>query len=336
MKKVKNLGKEFSSNRKFAICISVSVFLHLLLLFSFFLQQKMDEIRRNKLLAVEYEDEKKKEEKKKEEKKEEEKKPEPPKAPTPQTAIITPKDLFQIQQLKDKIDENMLKKLENIARPMDNQLTDMKIDIDKMLDMNKDQVELDLDAFDADLDLDAPTIRIGKGVSMDDILARDQVMMPLEAKALPAQVGLIARPGFSGTGPGEGGIEITNGPAKLEESSRKSLVTTKNENKQIDTKSSGPVQIEISGALADRARIAGGPPPYPGWAQQQGLAAVFSVSLKVDAEGKITGSTIVISPTGYPDWDNGVIKWLKDQWRWVKIPSGETPGCITIRFTIGQ
>jgi outer membrane biosynthesis protein TonB len=335
MKKVKNLGKEFSSNRKFAICISVSVFLHLLLLFSFFLQQKMEEIRKNKLLAVEYkEEEKKKEEKKKEPEKE--KPPEPPKAPTPQTAIITPKDLFQIQQLKDKIDENMLKKLENIARPMDNQLTDMKIDIDKMLDMNKDQVELDLNAFDADLDLDAPTIRIGKGVSMDDILARDQVMMPLEARALPAQVGLIARPGFSGTGPGEGGIEITNGPAEKLESVSKSLVTTKSENKQIDTKSSGPVQIEISGALADRARIAGTPPPYPVWAQQQGLAAVFSVSLKVDAEGKITGSTIVISPTGYPDWDNGVIKWLKDNWRWVKIPSGETPGCITIRFTIGQ
>lgn len=335
--KLKGFGKDFSSNKRLGICVGVSLFLHLLLLFSFYFQQKWEEYKKNRLISIEYKEEEKKEEKKEEEKKEE-KKPEP-ETPKPQIATITMKE-FLLQKPLEKINEEELKKLEKFARPLDEQIVDMKIDLNKMLDMHDQQVELDLNAFSEDLDLgDVPVLRVGKGATMDELLQSDRIMLPTDARNLPANVGMFAQPGFSGKGPGEDGIELSKGDGSVEaskEAASKSLTEKSKEKQEISQASTGPVKVEITGALADRNRIAWPLPPYPDWAQKQGLSACLSVQLKVDAEGKITGNTIVLMTTGYPDWDNGVVKWFKDHWRWEKIPSGDTQGCITIRFIIGQ
>lgn len=90
------------------------------------------------------------------------------------------------------------------------------------------------------------------------------------------------------------------------------------------------VDVTLSSALADRKCLRQPLPPYPEWAQKQGLSATVRFDVKVNAEGKIRNKIIVIS-SGYPDWDMEVIKWLEHNWRWEKSDS-ETEGTIEINF----
>jgi hypothetical protein len=73
----------------------------------------------------------------------------------------------------------------------------LQIDIDKMIDMHSNQAEIDLNAYEDAIDLgDVPIVRVGAGMSTDELLAQEEVMFPKEALALPAKVGLIAQAGF--------------------------------------------------------------------------------------------------------------------------------------------
>ncbi|MFA5031596.1 MAG: energy transducer TonB [bacterium] len=114
----------------------------------------------------------------------------------------------------------------------------------------------------------------------------------------------------------------------------KELKKRKNPTGEIEPKPEMEVEVFV---MLPRKRIEGSLPPYPDWAKQQGLEATLSFQLEVDSEGKIiTGSQNIISSTGFPDWDNGAINWIKDNWKWEKISSGKTSGVMTIKFRIIQ
>lgn len=92
------------------------------------------------------------------------------------------------------------------------------------------------------------------------------------------------------------------------------------------------VEVMITGILKDRKGIKLPLPPYPEWAIKKQLSAMFEIGVKVDATGNVTGTPKIKQSTGYPDWDKGNIKWIKEHWEWEKIPSGETEGFIRIKF----
>ena len=337
-KKIKRFGERFSVNKRFKICLTFSIIVHCVIVFFMYFQQQIQEFRERRLISVEYKEEerkKKEAEKKKEEKKEEEKRPEP-KAPTPQQATITMKD-FMLQKIPEKVDEDILKKLERFARPMNEQIVDMKIDLDKMIDAHQSQVAVDLDAFAEDIDLNIAVLRVGKGVSTDEILAQDKFIVPLDARALPAKIGAFAQAGFSKAG-GEGGIELTEGTEdfKADVEKREVFKQAATQKKEMKAEEGGgpKTEVEITGALADRKLIKWPLPPYPEWAQQQGISAYLNINLKVGADGKVTGTVITISTTGYPQWDEMVINWIKSNWLWQNVPGLTSPGAIGIRFRL--
>ena len=338
---MKNFGKKFSVTKRLRICLTTSLLIHFLIVFGFYFQQKIEERREQRLLSIEYkEEEKKKEEKKKEEKKEEKPKEEQPKI-NPQVATITMKQFLE-QKNVEKIDEELMKKLEKLARPMDDQISDTKIDIDKMIDMHSNQAELDLDAYAEELDIgDMAVVRIGKGTSTEDLLAQDQVMFPKEALSLPAKVGLVAMGGFSGS-KGGGGLEnIDIGEASSadigsQKNAMKEAMTQTNKKSQISDDNKKPTtEVEISKGLKDRL-LSMVPPLYPEWAQQQCLGGTITISLNIDENGQMSGTPIVMNTTGYPEWDNGVIKFIKTNWKWSKKPGTTSAGTVTIRFLIGS
>jgi TonB family protein len=342
MKKIGNFGKRYSVTKRLRICITVFLIIHLLIVFFFYFQQKLEELMKERSIAVEYkEEEKKKEEKKKEEKPPEEKKKEEPKL-APQVATITMQQFLQIKQM-DKIDENLAKKLEKIARPMDEQITNQKIDIDKMIDMHSNQANLDLNAYSQDIDLgNVAVVSIGKGLTNDQILSQDKVQMGKEALALNVKVGLVAMPGFAGDKSGggleQGGIDLGKSESPDIASQKKAMTDAmkeKNEKKIDDSGSKKPsTEIEISSALKERL-LSMPPPPYPDEAQQQGLGGTIMISIKIDENGQMTGMPIVMQTTGYQWWDNAVISYIKSNWKWSKKPGVVSAGTITIRFTIG-
>ncbi|MBI4721995.1 MAG: hypothetical protein HY769_03190 [Candidatus Stahlbacteria bacterium] len=309
----------------------------------FFFQEKIEEkIRENRLLSVEYKEQeakKKEKEKKKEEKKEEEKKKPGPEL-KPMVATITMQQFLMPKP--DKIDMDVLKKLERIARPMDAQMVNQKIDLDKMMADHSGQAKLDAGDFAAEIELDGvlAVVGIGSGISTEDILAGDEFKVPLDARALPANIGAFGQMGFSGTGKGSGGIDLdeAGGKEAIEEAKKdfKQQQVVKKVEKIGGEAESGPkTDIEITGALADRKLERMPLPPYPEWAQQQGISAYLNISLKVGPSGKVEGMVLPVATTGYSNWDNMVIEWIKKNWQWEKKPGLTSPGNIGIRFTLG-
>lgn len=92
------------------------------------------------------------------------------------------------------------------------------------------------------------------------------------------------------------------------------------------------VEVELSGALADRKRIEWPLPPYPDWALQKEVSATFAVQVKVDSTGRMSETPTISQSTGYFDWDKSIVMWIKDNWKWEKIPSSETQGSVKINF----
>jgi len=98
------------------------------------------------------------------------------------------------------------------------------------------------------------------------------------------------------------------------------------------TESTVPMRIEIIGPLMGRKRVKVPTIPYPDWVIKQGTAASFSMQLNVDSAGNVIGKPVILSKTGYPDWDDMVVKWVAEHWKWEAISFGETQGCIKIQF----
>ncbi len=322
-------------DKRYVTCLSIAFLVHSLLVF-FFQFQKIMERRaaERKFIGVEFKEEEEKK-KKKEKKKEEPKKKE--KLLTPKVPTISLKDKFKLRNIKTKISEEDLRKLAKIATPLKIADQNKIIDIDKMLDIHKNQINVDMDQFEK-LDLDnalsnLDVITLGKGISTEDILAQDEVMLPAAA-LLGKKVGLFTTTGAGVSGDGGGiALDVASAGDLVEKEDFKQSV------KKVKTKiakGEGPqTVVEISGALADREQIKGPLPPYPDWAQERGLSGCLRVKVTVNASGKITGAVIPLTTTGYPNWDNEVIAWIKKYWKWKALPGVTSPGCIGFHFILG-
>jgi hypothetical protein len=288
--------------------------------------------RARKFHGVEFREE---EEKKKEIKKPKEEKK---KLLTPKTPTVSLKDKAKLMKEKMKIPDADLRKLAQIAQPL--KMTDKTIDINKMLDAHQSQIALDLNKFQQ-LDLGAATcglevLNIGKGMSTDDILKLNAVALPMAALK-GAQVGLFTTRGAGVSGSGEKMELETALASDIEEKKTefKKKVKKVTQKKKMDASSGPSTDIEISGALADRDVLAMPLPPYPEWAQQQGISAYFKVSLKVGPSGKVTGTVVTLSTTGFPQWDNMIVNWIKKNWQWKNVKGLTSPGQIGFNFVIG-
>jgi hypothetical protein len=272
-----------------------------------------------------------------EEKKKEVKPKEKKKLLTPKTPTVSMKDKMKLMKEKMKIPDADLKKLAQIAQPL--KMTDKTIDINKMLDAHQSQIALDVNKFQQ-LDLGLAiggldVLNIGKGMSTDDILKQDVVALPMAALK-GAQVGMFTTRGAGVSGSG-GKVELETALASdLEEKKTKFKKQVKKVTQKKKMADSGPsTDIEISGALADRDVLSMPLPPYPEWAQQQGVSAYFKVSLKVGPSGKVTGTVVTLSTTGFPQWDNMVVNWIKKNWQWKNVKGLTSPGQIGFNFVIG-
>ncbi len=320
-------------DKRYTICLSIAFLVHALIVF-FFQFQKMMEQRaaERRFIGVEFrEEEEKKKEKKKEIKKEK-------KLLTPKTPTVSLKDKFKYRD-KSKISEDDLKKLAQIAAPLKIAAPNKVIDIDKMLEMHKSQINIDMGDFEK-LDLgnaigDLDVITLGKGMSTEDILRQDVVELP--ASALSGQLGLFTTMGAGISGEG-GGIELDRADgSSLVESKEVFKKSVKKADKETRVaKAEGPqTVVEITGALADRQQIKGPLPPFPDWALQRGISGYLRIKVTVDASGKISGAVIPLATTGYPNWDSAVISWVKKHWKWKAVPGLSSPGCIGFQFIIG-
>ncbi|MDD2891001.1 MAG: hypothetical protein PHE49_10250 [bacterium] len=92
------------------------------------------------------------------------------------------------------------------------------------------------------------------------------------------------------------------------------------------------MRIDISGPLMERKSIKIPTIPYPDWTIKQGTSVSFSMQLNVDSVGNVIGQPVILSKTGYSDWDDMAVKWIVERWKWETISSGETQGCIKIQF----
>jgi RNA polymerase sigma factor (sigma-70 family) len=93
----------------------------------------------------------------------------------------------------------------------------------------------------------------------------------------------------------------------------------------------GNVEFTITGQLGNRRVVKVPPPAYPAWADKRGLRGNLKLSVKAGRDGKTVGTVVIISTTGYPEWDNAVVEWVKSEWLW-KESSGTTPGLIGFNF----
>lgn len=320
-------------DKRYARSLIIALVAHILGIFFFQLPKMMvgRSAASRKFTEIEYREE---EEKKKKEEKKEEKK-----LLTPKTPTVSVKDKLDLMKEKMKIPEEELRKLASIAQPL--KMTEKLIDIGKMIDAHKSQAFLDLNQFEQ-LDVGSAlgnleVIRVGKGMRTEDILKEEAIALP-KAALSGAQVGLFTTPGAAVSG-GGGQVELEKATKAEFEEKRETFakqvkkITPQKVEGEVE---SGPkTEVEITGALADRKMERMVLPPYPEWAQKQGLSAYLNIMLKVGPNGRVTGTVITVSTTGFPQWDNMVINWIKNNWVWESVPGLTSPGNIGIRFIIG-
>ncbi|MDI6839736.1 MAG: energy transducer TonB [bacterium] len=335
-------------DRRYIICLSIAAFLHGTGIFFFQFQKELQERSKRKIYGIEYveEREKKKEiEKKREERKEEERKLITPKEPTVGLKEKL-KDMFEKKEkLEQKISEEDLKKLAQIARPLEVAKPEEIIDVSKMIELHKTQVAINIDQYEK-LDIgetgEIEVLRISKSQkTTQEILQEDRIVLP-RAATLEKRVGIWTTPGTALPG-GEGGkIELERAKAsdirKEQEEFKRAFTESKKptllEEIKPAEKPKPKTEVQISGELKDREQLEAPLPHYPDWALRRGISAFLQLQLKVGPDGKMIGMALVISTTGYPDWDNQVINWIRERWKWKELPI-TTSGYISFRFVIG-
>ena len=333
-------------NRRYITCLSIATLVHGAGLFLFQFQKEMQKRSARQIYGIEYREEveKKKAEKKKAEEKKEEKKPITPEEPTVSVKDKL-KDLFaKEEKLEQKISEEDLRKLAQIARPLEMAKPEEMIDISKMIDIHKTQAMVDVDQYEKLNIGEAGEIEVlrigGTQKSTREILQEDRIVLP-KAATLGKKVGLFTTPGVALPGEG-GGIQLERAKAsdirKEGESFKRAFSESKKGTLLEETKPSKEqkpkTEVVISGALKDRKILESPIPLYPDWALKRGIAAFLQFQLNVGPDGKVTGMVLVMHTTGYPEWDSEVINWLKKYWKWQELPIG-TSGYISFRFIIG-
>ncbi|MCK4353051.1 energy transducer TonB [candidate division WOR-3 bacterium] len=319
-------------DKRYLICISIIAFLHGAGIFFFQFQKEIQERRARQIYGVEYREEQEKK-----------------KLPTPKTPTIGVKEKLKSmfekkEKLQDKISDEDLRKLAKIARPLEVAQPDQKIDIAKMLELHKTQVAMDMDQYEK-LDIgeagEIEVIRVGTGKSTQEILQEDKIVLP-KAATLKGKIGLFTTPGVGVSGSGDKeAIKLETVKAEDIRKEKEAFKRAFSESKKTQTLKAAPIkkpkpktEVQISGALKDRKALKSPLPHYPDWALTQGISAILQLQLKVGPNGKIKGRIIVLTTTGYPEWDNAVKNWLKNKWKWKTLPI-TTSGIISFRFILG-
>lgn len=180
--------------------------------------------------------------------------------------------------------------------------------------------------------------------------APDSARLVPDAPAQPDHATPAAPPGDAGVGAGAGGSETTGagpaprgggpGPAPAGEGDGRSGQGTGGEGtggQPSGTSSDGGGGGQGGGGAAKPAEPAPKPkakpkqaahtPPYPRSREMQRLEIHGSVRLRlsVDESGSVTDASVV-SPSGYPEYDNQVAYWVQSHWRY---PEGH-PGARTV------
>lgn len=325
------MDRRFSKFLLFSLAIHSSIFL-------FVKVQALVEAQRERLVGIEFIEEK--DEKKKEKKKEEKKKiKEPPKPMQQKEATKSLQDALKDRFKKQKINPELeaeLKKLNiEMVRPMEVAPEDAKIDINKIKELAQMQASIDLNSYEAlDASGDVEVIRIGTGgKSINELLEEPTIALPKTKADLDAKIGLFTSPGGGGDA---GGIELEKVSIdelkKSEETSfKKKTIVTKIEGTQQKRKPE--TRVEIAGALAERELLKKPLPAYPDWALRKGLSAMVTVKVTVGPDGKPKPRMMVLRTTGYKNWDEAVMKAIAN-WKWEACPATHT-GQITFRFVLG-
>ena len=325
-------------DRRFIKFLLFSCILHSSI-FLFIRVQAMVEAHRERLIGIEFIEEKEEEIKKEKEKEKEKKIKEPPKPMQPKepTKTISEalRDRFKRRDIDKKLEEE-LKKLDiEMVRPMEIAPLDAKIDLDKIKELSRMQASIDLDAFEAlDVSGDVEIIRIGTGgKSLNDLLDEPTIALPRTKDDLDAKIGLFSSPG-SGD---RGGIELEKVDiAELKREKETDFRTERTVKTITDTprKRKAPeTMVEIAGALAERNLLTNPNPVYPRWALKRGLSSTVTVKLTVGQDGRPKPRMLILRTTGHRKWDEAVMKTLA-KWRWEASPATHT-GRITFRFILG-
>lgn len=91
------------------------------------------------------------------------------------------------------------------------------------------------------------------------------------------------------------------------------------------------IEAKFSDSLAARKCPKCPLPKFPSWAAKDKIVASFKLYVDIKSDGKIFGYPMILKTTGSKWWDNEIIRWLKEKWKWEENPS-ETEGTITINF----
>ena len=93
--------------------------------------------------------------------------------------------------------------------------------------------------------------------------------------------------------------------------------------------------VDITGPLRNRALVRMVVPPYPEWAEEQGVGGVVSVKIWAKPDGRVSSFLQPVQATPYPKLDAVALAALK-QWQFAEIPNavGDQWGIVTFRFVL--
>ena len=119
----------------------------------------------------------------------------------------------------------------------------------------------------------------------------------------------------------------------LPRSPRSSAQTAPVKNSPSAATTQGPV--DVSGPLKDRGFIRQVIPPYPEWAEEEGIAGTVSVKIWVDPDGAVRSFMQMQRTSPSTKLDDVALDALR-QWRFRSIPNavGDQWGVVTFRFTL--
>jgi RNA polymerase sigma-70 factor (ECF subfamily) len=209
--------------------------------------------------------------------------------------ILKPKNNLKDIENKIKISEDKLKKLSQIAQPL--KVREKILDKSRKPAKKQTQVALDLNKFEK-LSVKTTAVEVEKVTHIEKELSTKDTLKE----------------------------DVIVLPRSELKSVRVGIFTTMG---AVEPKT----DVKISGTLADRRLIKTPFPPLPKWVQKRKLPAYIKVKVTVGPNGRTKGITPVTT-TGYSQWDNEIIEWIKKKWEWKSMPGVTSSGYIEFRFKL--
>jgi len=266
----------------------------------------------------------------------------------PPSSVKAPRTISPLQALKNMFtkEEDLPSASEDVSEMLKSLPPVPGVDETKGIDISSKDIDrsqsaIDLEAYD-DFEGEeggvTDIIRVGSSQkSTEEILQAPSIIIKDKGGPKRGQIGLYTSPGGSGS---EAPLELEKEPvSKMAERPNVAPITaTKKEDMKIKGggKHSGP-SISITGPLSGRKILAKYLPPYPEWAQKQGVSAVVQIRFWVSPNGVVKRNAFIERTSGSASWDSAAKNALV-KWRFAPLPANviqETQwGIITIRFTL--